>query len=62
MPNGEALEAQLAKVTQILKEIHDEADHILGTDAHYPFRVARANAKVIKRLAKEAIKELEKNA
>ena len=60
--NGEALEAQLTKVSQLLKEINDEADHILGTEAEKPLEVARANAKVIKRLAKEAITELEKGA
>jgi hypothetical protein len=60
--NGEALEAQLAKVTQILKEIHDEADHILETEAEKPLEVARVNAKVIRKLAKEAITELKKGS
>lgn len=48
------------EVINILKKIHDEADHILGTEAEKPLVVARVNARVIKRLAKQAIKGMEK--
>ena len=42
-------------VTQILQEIHDEADHIIGTDAYRPMEVAIENSKRIKKLAKEGL-------
>ncbi len=40
----------------LLKQIHDEADHILGTEAENFKEIARKNAQEIKRLAKKALK------
>jgi hypothetical protein len=42
---------------EILQQIHDEADHIVGSS--FCFSSAFADAKAIKRLAKKALKELD---
>lgn len=46
-------------VEALLKDIQDEADHIIGTDAANHKEVALQNAKNIKRWAKEALAKLE---
>ena len=43
----------------LLKDIVDEADHIIGSEAKNHKEVAIKNAKNIKRWAQQAIKELE---
>lgn len=40
-------------MSKLIKEIHDEAEHIIGTEADYHKEVAIKNAKRIKKLAKE---------
>lgn len=44
-------------ITEILKQIHDEADHITGMDRLIE-SIVIADAKAIKRLAKKGLKEL----
>ncbi len=47
-----------ADVIALLKDIHDEADHIIGTGADVHREVATKNAENIKRWAYEAHKKL----
>jgi hypothetical protein len=47
-------------IVKILQEIHDEADHILGTTAENPYEIARIDAREIKSLAKKAITKVNK--
>ncbi len=49
---------KMADMVALLKDIHDEADHIVGTDAPAPQEVAIKNAVSIKRLAKECLDKL----
>jgi hypothetical protein len=46
------------RLVEILQEIHDEADHILGTEATKSKEIAIQNSKAIKALAKYALKLL----
>jgi len=43
-----------------LKEIHDLADHIVGTEADCPAEVAIKNAKVIQKIVKKLLEAQEK--
>lgn len=45
-------------IVEILQRIHDEADHILGTEAEFPLEVARKNAESIKGWAKAGLAKL----
>jgi hypothetical protein len=45
-------------LVEILQEIHDEADHILGTEAKKSKEIVQKNSKAIKALAKYALKLL----
>ena len=45
-------------ITEILQQIHDEADHILGTESQRPHVIARENAKAIKALAKLGLQQM----
>jgi hypothetical protein len=47
-------------VKEILQQIHDEIDHIIGTDRFIKSLVI-SDAKFIKRLVKNALKDLEKD-
>jgi ribosomal protein L37AE/L43A len=42
-------------VKEILQQIHDEADHIIGTEADKKVEVAAKNSELIKKLAKHAL-------
>ena len=44
---------------EMLQTIHDEADHICGTEAVDIYEVARADAMAIKRLATDAIQQVD---
>lgn len=46
------------KLVDTLKEIHDEADHALRTEAEKPLSVARTNLRVIRRKARQAVQLL----
>ena len=54
---AELLEQQ-EELIQSLKNIADEADHIIGTEADYHKEVAIQNAKTIKRIANGELKKL----
>ena len=47
-------------VKELLQAIHDEADHIIGTEAENKREVVVTNAKQIKSLSLEALKNIEK--
>jgi hypothetical protein len=47
-------------IRESLQQIHDEADHIIGYEDDNKREVAILNSRVIKRLAKQALKELDK--
>ena len=47
------------KLEDIVKEIYDEADHIVGTEADDHKEVAVKNAEAIKKLANKALKIME---
>lgn len=55
---GEREEAMRKSVVDALKLIHDEADHIIGTDAEDFREVAIQDAKSIRRKVKSLIKAL----
>ena len=44
----------MEELQKLIEEIHDEADHIVGTEADYHKEVAIQNAKRIKKMAKRA--------
>ena len=48
----------LEKITSLLCQIYDEADHIVGTEAEDHKEVAIKDAKEIKKLAAKALKLL----
>lgn len=50
----------MSNLKEILENIHDEADHTLGTGAKNKKEVSTLNAKAIKKLAKEALKCISK--
>lgn len=50
----------MKKVIEILKRIHDEADHIQNTDTRSA-QVIQKDCQSIKRLAKKALKQLSQN-
>lgn len=54
-----AMQAKYAASVQALKQIHDEADHILGTDAPDRLAVALTNAETIRQVARDQIVRLE---
>lgn len=51
--------ATAPEMLEALRKIHDEADHILGTDGDDPLEVARQNAAEIRGLARAAIAKAE---
>ena len=52
------IETTLDAVRELLKRIHDEADHGLYTEVEKPVKVLRQNMQIIRALAKTALKYL----
>ena len=50
----------IGAMLEALKECHDEADHILGTEADDPLEIARINAGAIKSRTGIVIRMVEK--
>jgi hypothetical protein len=48
----------LEKLLSLIKEIHDEADHALGTEADKPLSVMRIDLRAIRTKARQAVRLL----